>query len=205
VDSLTTAAPHGGAGPPLLPKTVRHRAIRIPPGMRAGPDASTVDINRETLGGVSMDRSDLRVLVADDNEHIRQLFEAVLHTAHIEPHFATNGQEALRAAELVGFDLILMDVNMPLMDGLTATRLIRDMEERRCGRRAHLVVVSCNSERSDVRAALAAGADRHLAKPFRIAELLEIAEAAARQSPGDAALSAQDEAPATLLSPQRAA
>ena len=84
----------------------------------------------------------------------------------------SNGAQALEAARRGGFDLILMDVQMPVMDGLQATRLIRELS----GAAAHLPIIAltANAMRSDQDACLAAGMDDFVSKPLEPANFLGV-------------------------------
>ena len=125
-----------------------------------------------TIGNTSAQR--LRVLVADDHPTNRKVVELILSQAPIDLVQAENGAEALEACRAQAFDMILMDMQMPVMDGLTAVREIR-LHELAMGReRAPIVMLTANALPDHVAAAQAAGADRHLAKPFDAAELLAL-------------------------------
>jgi signal transduction histidine kinase/ActR/RegA family two-component response regulator len=116
----------------------------------------------------------MRVLVADDHPTNRKVVELILSQAAVDLVQAENGAEALEAARAQVFDIILMDMQMPVMDGLTAVREIR-LHELAAGRdRAPIVMLTANALPEHVTAAQAAGADRHLAKPFDAAELLTV-------------------------------
>ncbi len=116
----------------------------------------------------------LRVLVADDHPTNRKVVELILAQAGIDLVQAENGAEALEAARAQPFDIILMDMQMPVMDGLTAVREIR-LHELAMGReRQPIVMLTANALPDHVAAAQAAGADRHLAKPFDAGELLAL-------------------------------
>jgi CheY-like chemotaxis protein len=82
------------------------------------------------------------------------------------------GDEALRAYMTGDFSLVLMDMQMPVMDGLAATRAIRDFETRFPNRRrTPIIMLSANAMRHHVEEAITAGADFHLAKPVSVASL----------------------------------
>ena len=133
----------------------------------AAPVAATVTTQEH-----STDR--LRVLVADDHPTNRKVVELILSQAPVDLVQAENGAEALEACRAQPFDMILMDMQMPVMDGLTAVREIR-LHELAMGReRAPIVMLTANALPDHVAQAQAAGADRHLAKPFDAAELLAV-------------------------------
>ena len=116
----------------------------------------------------------LRVLVADDHPTNRKVVELILSQVGVDLVQAENGAEALEACRAQAFDIVLMDMQMPVMDGLTAVREIR-LHELAMGRdRGPIVMLTANALPDHVAAAQAAGADRHLAKPFDAAELLAV-------------------------------
>ena len=83
-----------------------------------------------------------------------------------------DGRQAVEACERRDYDLILMDMQMPVLDGLTAVRRIRDREGARSADRTPILVVSANALPEHVAASLAAGADGHLSKPITAARLM---------------------------------
>ena len=116
----------------------------------------------------------MRVLVADDHPTNRKVVELILSQAPIDLVQAENGAEALEACRSQAFDIILMDMQMPVMDGLTAVREIRRHEAATGQGRAPIVMLTANALPDHVAQAKAAGADRHLAKPFDAADLLSV-------------------------------
>lgn len=114
----------------------------------------------------------LRVLAADDNPTNRKVVELMLGAAGAEVISVENGQEALEAWRTGAFDVVLMDLRMPVMDGLEAIRAIRRAEGAGLPR-APIIVISANTSTTDVEASAAAGADRHIGKPLRAEELFE--------------------------------
>jgi CheY-like chemotaxis protein/nitrogen-specific signal transduction histidine kinase len=125
----------------------------------------------------------LKVLVADDNPTNRRVVELILEAVGADVESVENGALAVAAAQADGFDLILMDLQMPVMDGLTAIAEIRKAESA-AGRSRHpIVVLSANSAPTDVEASHLAGADAHLGKPIRPEVLLNaLAEATAEKA-----------------------
>jgi signal transduction histidine kinase/CheY-like chemotaxis protein len=115
----------------------------------------------------------LRVLIVEDHPVNRMIIEAWLASAGHVASSAENGERALEQCAVERFDLILMDVNMPVMDGLTATRKLRAAGGPN-GQTA-VVVLSASARAEDHDAGLAAGADAYLDKPIdfqRLADLL---------------------------------
>lgn len=109
----------------------------------------------------------LKVLAVDDNPANLAVLQAILPLLGGEVTTAINGLDAVQQARGLVFDLILMDVQMPVMDGLTAIRTIRAEEARR----TPVIVISANVSRPEVAAARLAGADLVLGKPVTPAAL----------------------------------
>ncbi|MBD7940252.1 response regulator [Brevundimonas guildfordensis] len=105
----------------------------------------------------------MKVLVVEDHPVNRMILEAWMGSTGRRTTTAENGQEAVEIARHQAFDLIIMDVNMPVMDGLTATRLIR---EGGANAETPIVVLSASARNEDHEAGLAAGADAYLNKPI---------------------------------------
>jgi len=113
-----------------------------------------------------------RVLVVDDNAVNRQVLELILESAGVEHAAAENGVEAVEAATSEEFDAILMDIQMPVMDGLEATRRIRAWEAASGCPARPIYIVSANCLPEHVAAGEAAGANGHIAKPVSAAKVL---------------------------------
>jgi CheY-like chemotaxis protein len=114
----------------------------------------------------------LSVLVVEDHPVNRMILEAWMNSAGHTSATAENGQIAVEAAAEQRFDLIIMDVNMPVMDGLTATRAIRAGEG--ANHDTPIVVLSASARREDHAAGLDAGADAYLNKPIDFAALAKV-------------------------------
>jgi signal transduction histidine kinase/ActR/RegA family two-component response regulator len=115
----------------------------------------------------------LRVLVAEDHPTNQKVVEIVLRPYEVVLTMVEDGQAALDAFEPGAFDAVLMDMQMPVMDGLTATRLIREREAAAGAPPVLLIMLTANAMEEHIAAARAVGADLHLAKPMRPAQLLE--------------------------------
>ncbi|MEH6437513.1 hybrid sensor histidine kinase/response regulator [Massilia sp. DD77] len=108
-----------------------------------------------------------RVLLAEDNPVNVEVARAMLESLGLEAHCARNGEEALHAVRDGGWDAVLMDCQMPVMDGFAATSAIR-RHEREAGRARKLpvIAITANALQGDREACLAAGMDDYLSKPF---------------------------------------
>jgi signal transduction histidine kinase len=113
----------------------------------------------------------LKILVVDDNAVNRELVRALLSPFELDIHEASDGVEALEKVSAEAFDLVLMDIQMPTMDGLTATRRIRSLPSPRASRTA-IVAMSANVLPDQVSQCVEAGMDGHIGKPIKPAELL---------------------------------
>ncbi|HWU13785.1 MAG TPA: ATP-binding protein, partial [Caulobacter sp.] len=128
--------------------------------IRAVEDAAPDDEEEISLEG-------LRVLVAEDHPTNQKVVEIILQPFDVDLTMVEDGQAALDAFTPGAFDAILMDMQMPVMDGLTATRLIREREAAAGAPSVLLIMLTANAMEEHVSAARAAGADLHLAKPVR--------------------------------------
>jgi two-component system sensor histidine kinase/response regulator len=115
----------------------------------------------------------LRVLVAEDNAVNRKLASSILQRAGHNAILVVNGREAVDAVERERFDVVLMDVQMPVMGGFEATRLIREMEVG-SGRRTPIIAVTAHAMKGDREACFEAGMDGFAPKPIQSAKLLEM-------------------------------
>ncbi|HAC01687.1 response regulator [Brevundimonas naejangsanensis] len=113
----------------------------------------------------------MKVLVVEDHPVNRMILEAWMGSTGRRTTTAENGQEAVDIAQHQAFDLIIMDVNMPVMDGLTATRLIR---EGGVNADTPIVVLSASARNEDHEAGMAAGADAYLNKPIDFRSLASL-------------------------------
>ncbi|WP_332855910.1 response regulator, partial [Duganella sp. S19_KUP01_CR8] len=108
-----------------------------------------------------------KVLLAEDNPVNVEVASAMLEGLGLEVSRARNGEEALQAVQAAEFDLILMDCQMPVMDGFAATTEIRRREQQRGrGRSMPIVAITANALQGDRESCLAAGMDDYLSKPF---------------------------------------
>ncbi|HEY0899564.1 MAG TPA: ATP-binding protein, partial [Sphingobacteriaceae bacterium] len=126
--------------------------------------------NPSELSAEGVDLSGMRILVAEDNHMNRVVLSKVLSRWQISPAFAQNGREAVERLTVEDFDMILMDLHMPEMDGYQATALIRKMTDPA---KAQIRILALSASASDDlnQKIEAAGMDGFILKPFKIDEL----------------------------------
>jgi len=115
----------------------------------------------------------LRVLLADDHPANRKIIEVMLAATAMELVAVEDGAKALETFKREAFDLVLMDMQMPVMDGLTATASIRAFEAQTGRDATPILMLTANAMAEHVEAGRAAGADGHLTKPLTLVALFE--------------------------------
>jgi PAS domain S-box-containing protein len=115
--------------------------------------------------------SSLKILLAEDNPVNRRLAKTLLEKHGHTVVIAENGREALDVLDREKVDLVIMDVQMPLMDGLEATRTLRAREQS-TGAHLHIIALTAHAMKGDRERCLEAGADDYLTKPIRTSDLL---------------------------------
>ena len=143
--------------------------VKLPLKSCAPTEAAPVEADLEK----EISLEGLRVLVAEDHPTNRKVVEIVLEPFGVDLTMVGDGEAALLALEAASFDAVLMDMQMPVMDGLTATRAIRAREAASGAPPMLVIMLTANAMEEHVGAAEAAGADLHLAKPLHPAQLLE--------------------------------
>lgn len=134
------------------------------PPVACGPEAGLVAPRPgQTPWSPAKDGERLRVLVADDNAINRSVIEAMLRPLDAETHMVCDGKAAVEAVEAERFDLILMDVRMPVLDGIEAVRRIRQLPN---GREAPILTLTAGDDPQEEQACSEAGANAHLTKPL---------------------------------------
>ena len=118
----------------------------------------------------------LRILVTEDNAINQQLAALTLDRLGYRPDLAANGLEAVEAVQRQCYDLVLMDIQMPEMDGLTATQKIRELPAIKLptGRQPRIVAMTANAMQGDREMCLEAGMDDYITKPFQVKELIRV-------------------------------
>jgi signal transduction histidine kinase/ActR/RegA family two-component response regulator len=133
-----------------------------PAAQDAAPEAAAADL------------ASLKVLVAEDHPTNRAVVSLILEPLGVKLTMVEDGRQAVDAIERESFDLVLMDIQMPVLDGLSAAREIRDLEAALGLPRTRIVALSANALPEHVVEARAAGMDEHLAKPIRPEALIAL-------------------------------
>lgn len=125
---------------------------------------------------LALDR--LKVLVAEDNPMNQHVLRTLLEAIGLEPVIVSDGQEAVAAWRAAPWDIILMDIQMPVMDGASATRLIRELEQAEGRCRTAVIALTANAMPHHVAEYRAAGLDAVVAKPIDLGLLVQAMNAA---------------------------
>jgi signal transduction histidine kinase/CheY-like chemotaxis protein len=161
--TLRSRPGHGAAF--TLRLTLPHAAVET--------GAPAVEDTSEAAPAEAKPLSEVRLLAAEDNPNNRLVLQIMLDMVGAAVTFAENGAEAVTAWSEGAYDLVLMDVQMPVMDGHAATREIRARERAEGLPRIPIIGVTANAMVHHIEDCLAAGMDAHVSKPIRPAELFE--------------------------------
>ena len=145
--------------------------------VQTGPDRPQVETGDRPL----------KILLAEDHEINRRVVSMILSSLDVDLSVVENGALAVEAIAAGRFDLILMDVQMPVLDGLSATRQIRAMELAEARPHTPIISLTANAMPDDVVRSLEAGSDLHLAKPVRPDALIGAILRLTNPEPGTAA------------------
>ncbi len=120
--------------------------------------------------------ADFRILVAEDNSISTKVIRGMLGKLNLSPDTASNGEEALQAMKAQRYDLVLMDCEMPILDGFSATEQLRDWELGTQRERTPVVALTAHILTEHKERARQAGMDGHMAKPIELSQLRELIE-----------------------------
>ncbi|OLF56340.1 hybrid sensor histidine kinase/response regulator [Pseudomonas chlororaphis] len=120
--------------------------------------------------------SDFRILVAEDNSISTKVIRGMLGKLNLQPDTASNGEEALQAMKAQRYDLVLMDCEMPILDGFSATQQLRAWEVGNQRVRTPVVALTAHILTEHKERARQAGMDGHMAKPVELSQLRELIE-----------------------------
>ena len=146
----------------------RGREQAVPPSLPGSPQALDLP-------------GDFRVLVAEDNSISTKVIRGMLGKLNLEPDTASNGEEALQAMKAQHYDLVLMDCEMPILDGFSATQQLRAWEAANQRQRTPVVALTAHILAEHKERARLAGMDGHMAKPVELSQLRELIQYWANQ------------------------
>jgi len=164
-----------------LKKPIRREELRKAIGAALTKEGDQIEPSDATPRGIPTGLPNeihgpaLRLLLTEDNIVNQRVALRILEKAGHTVVIAGNGREAINALEHQAFDLILMDVQMPEMDGLEAASLIRQ-NEKATGRRIPIIAMTAHAMAGDQERCLAAGMDAYIAKPIRSRDLVKLVE-----------------------------
>jgi CheY-like chemotaxis protein/HPt (histidine-containing phosphotransfer) domain-containing protein len=142
------------------------------------PDAKGCKDEHETQNILNIQNKlkDKRILVVDDNLVNQQVVMAMLNNFAVRAETVNNGQEAIEALSVIPYDLVLMDVQMPVMDGMEATKIIRSPDSPVLNPDIPIIALTAHAFSEDINRFLEAGMSGHLAKPIIPEELAKCLE-----------------------------
>jgi CheY-like chemotaxis protein len=138
------------------------------PTEKASPEPALV-----TRHTIAEGRRHARILVAEDNAVNQKLAVSFLQKAGFKAEVVANGREAVKALQMVPYDVVLMDIQMPEMDGYEATRAIRNPQSGVVKSDVPIIALTANALEGDRRRCIEAGMDDYIAKPIKREELLK--------------------------------
>lgn len=146
--------------------------LRFSVKMKAG-SAKTSDSKKEKKGDKSGVERILNILLVDDSEDNRLLIKIFMKNSPHILDIAVNGEEAFEKFMVKRYDLVLMDMQMPVMDGYEATKIFRSWEEDKNIKETPIIAFTAHALKEEVQRCLDAGCTDHLAKPVKKKELIE--------------------------------
>ncbi len=168
--------------------------VRLPipriSGVGRKPEAVVLEAAAPASAAPVTEAPPLRVLAAEDNTVNQLVLKTLLHQIGVDPTVVDNGEEAVEAWRNEPWDLILMDVQMPRMDGPTATRKIRQLEAQLGRERTPIIALTANAMSHQVAEYAAVGMDGFVAKPIEIGRLFAAMRDALGESDQDEAVEA---------------
>jgi CheY-like chemotaxis protein len=156
-----------------LKRQILQRCVSVALGSKRFLAEAEIVPAAERLESEARLREGSRILVAEDNPTNQKVALMILKRLGFRAEAVSSGVEAIHALESMPFDLVLMDVQMPELDGFSATRIIRESEAGH-GRRIPIIAMTAHAMRGDREMCLEAGMDDYIAKPVQPAELARV-------------------------------
>lgn len=175
------------ANPPLPPPPAARAKAKRPRRVRRDPRTKTAAINEETASPLASRKCNVKqnaqphILVADDNAAMQDAVLTILRVAGFDPDGVDNGEAAIEAVKKTDYDLVLMDVDMPKLNGIDATKVIRALPNGKS--RVPIVAFSGSVTPDDRKRFFQAGMDGFAAKPIAANELVNLVEKWTHVSP----------------------
>jgi CheY-like chemotaxis protein len=184
---------------PVRKAELREAIVRVLSAKRQAKQVPAVPSGPRQTTAVKESKRSLRILLAEDIPVNQNLAVRLLEKRGHSVVVVSTGREALAALEAGSFDLVLMDVQMPDMDGLEATRLLRQ-REKASGRRQMVIAMTALVIKGDRERCIAAGMDGYLSKPIRVPELDEVLNRCAARGREESLILEPADAPEAPLS-----
>jgi len=137
-------------------------------------ELSSAIITRHTVAE-AIDRG-IRILLAEDNIINQKVAQSILGKLGCKADVVANGLEAVQALELIDYDIVLMDCQMPEMDGFQATTMIRNPESKVLNHKVPIIAMTANAMKGDRELCIDAGMDDYLSKPIKKDEVAAVLE-----------------------------
>jgi two-component system sensor histidine kinase/response regulator len=145
--------------------------------LRKDKSGTEEQVERKKEKGKDKELSPLKILLVEDNADNVLLIRAYLKNTPYELHVAENGKVAVDKVKRGNYDLVFMDMQMPVMDGFTAVEKIRVWEKKNGRQRTTIVALTAYAMKEEVKKILEAGCDAHVSKPMKKKELIEMIKA----------------------------
>lgn len=140
------------------------------------PSRRGSDHTRSTNASVTTDKQKIRLLLVEDNRINQLLASTILEKAGYVVDIANDGLAAIKCVEAIDYDAVMMDVQMPVMDGIEATKAIRTQASTATKRAVPIIAMTANAMSGDRETYLAAGMNDYISKPIQSARLLAVIE-----------------------------
>ncbi len=145
--------------------------MNLPPASKEIKKSDNIAKKRFVINKNFAEQNPLEILIAEDNKINQKLIMTIMKKLGYNPLLVANGEEAYQIADRNSYDVILMDVEMPVMDGVTAMKIIRDNKSIN---QPYIVAVTANAKTEDETKYIESGMNDYLSKPISINKLTEV-------------------------------